>query len=1048
MKKNELFAFCFLLLFFTISDFTANSQKLQYVSGSMPAYPYSVSFVQPDGSSLTIFLKGDEYLNWAKTTDDYTLLKNDMNGFEYAKTDAGGNLVLSGILANDPGKRANEEEAFLQTITRNLGFSKDQMMNVKSKKNKSIKNINAFPSTGTGNYLMILVNFNNTTTTYTQTNFSNYMNQAGYNFQGATGSFKDYYLDNSFNQLTILTTVTAWVTVNHPHDYYGPSSQWPQLAYDAVVAAHTADPLLDFSQFDNDGDGAVDGVAILHQGPGQEATGNSNDVWSHAGDISGYLTYNGVDIGPYTMIPEVVGSYMSPIGVICHEFAHNLGIPDLYDTDYSSNGIGDWDVMAGGSWLNSGRTPSNHNAWSKYALGWITPVIINTANNYTLTNASENQDCYRIATPTNNEYFLLENRQHIGWDSYVPGHGMLILHIDGNLINSSIYNNTVNDNPLHQGIDIVEADNTLTTNNSGDGGDPFPGTSHKTVFTDGTTPNSHTWAGASINKPITNIAENNATHVITFGFMGGAPGPLTADFYADNTVIYAGSTAAFTSLSVTPAGTTIVDYQWTFEGGTPPTYSGQTPPDITYNTTGTFNVSLTVTNSVDSTDIETKTNYITVEPAPTCNWIVQASAFTTAARGIVYISIVDPVTVWCVGLNGQTGEVLREYTKTTNGSTWHAGTMVGVTTGDAPGCIAGVSSTIAYVAAYNTTTPSNGGIFITTNGGTGWTKQTTAAFSGAAAFPNVVHFFNATEGFCMGDPNGGYFEIYTTEDAGTNWTRVPQADIPANQSGEYGYTNLYDAVGDTVWFGTNKGRVYKSTDKGLHWNVYSVSGFSDFSDLTFNDGNNGIAQQVNYNTSTGAITSVLLKVTHDGGQTWASQSHGPGMYFTDIDGVPGVAGRYISVGRDMSNNYGSSFSDDYCLTWTNIDEGTQYISVKFADLYTGWAGGFNTNYSTGGVYKYQSLLSINEDNTNNGTEAVIYPNPASDVVNIKLYGVQKQQVRIRIFNLTGALVIEKNAFNVQKIYNTSVDISSCAKGVYVAVIESSGQIFKQKIVVE
>ncbi|MCX6257288.1 MAG: M6 family metalloprotease domain-containing protein [Bacteroidia bacterium] len=1049
MKNYRLFTFCFLLFVFAITGTDAYSQKLQSVSGSMPSFPYPISYMQPDGSYVNIYLKGDEFLNWAKTSDEYTLIKNKQNGYEYAIIDVSGNLVPSGVLANDPGKRNNNEETFLKSISKNLQFNRDQILKARSKRDKPTKNINAFPSTGTGKYLMILVNFNNTTTTYTQTNFSNYMNQTGYNFHGATGSFKDYYLDNSFNQLSITTIVTEWVTVNHPHDYYGPSSNWAQLAYDAVVAAHIADPSLDFSQFDNDGDGAVDGIAIMHQGPGQEATGNSNDVWSHSGDISsGNLNYNGVDIGRYTMEPEITGSYMSTVGVICHEFAHNLGLPDLYDVDYSSNGMGNWDIMAGGSWLNSGKTPSNHNCWSKYVLHWITPTTISSANNDTLYNASQNQDCYKITTPTSNEYFLLENRQHIGWDAYLPGHGMLILHIDGNLINSTLSNNTVNDNPSHQGVDIVEADNTLTTNNSGDGGDPFPGTSHKTVFTDGTTPDSHTWAGASINKPITNIAENNSTHVITFGFMGGAPGPLNADFYADNTTIFAGSTAVFTSFSVTPAGTTITDYQWTFTGGNPSSYSGQNPPAITYDNTGNYTVSLTITNSINSSDTETKTNYITVNPAPTCNWIIQASHFTTASTGVAFLSIVDPSTAWGVGLNGQTGAVLTQYTRTSDGTTWHAGTMSGVTSGDVPSCIAGVSSTVAYITAYNTTTPSYGGVFVTTNGGTSWTKQTTAAFSGSAAFPDIIHFFNSNEGLCMGDPNGGYFEIYTTTNGGTTWSRVPQANIPANQSGEYGYTNLYDAVGDTIWYGTNKGRVFKSADKGIHWSVYAVSGFSDMSHLTFNDANNGLAQQINYNTSTGAITSVVMRVTHDGGQTWSVLAPGSGIFYSDIDGVPGVAGKYISVGRDISGNYGSSFSDDYGTSWTNIDGGTQYISTKFYNTNTGWAGGFNTNYSTRGIYKYNSLLNIDEGITNNREEAVIYPNPVSDRLNIQLHGAQQQLVKIRIYNLLGELIHETDEYNVNENYYSSVDVSSYTKGVYLAIIETHKQIFKQKIIIE
>jgi photosystem II stability/assembly factor-like uncharacterized protein len=235
----------------------------------------------------------------------------------------------------------------------------------------------------------------------------------------------------------------------------------------------------------------------------------------------------------------------------------------------------------------------------------------------------------------------------------------------------------------------------------------------------------------------------------------------------------------------------------------------------------------------------------------------------------------------------------------------------------------------------STGTAGEGGIFYTSNGGSTWTKQTTASFAGTSAFPNVVHFWNDNEGFCMGDPNGGYFEIYTTSNGGTTWTRVAQANIPAPLTGEYGYTGMYDVYGNTVWFATNKGRVYKSTNKGANWTVSQVTGFTDFSNIAFNDANNGIAiQNIIANN---AITDVYFRKTTDGGSTWTTATLPSNVFLSEIEAVPGVAGKLVSVGKNLGGTFGSSYSEDFGQTWITIDTGVQYISCKFLNNSVGWA---------------------------------------------------------------------------------------------------------------
>lgn len=505
---------------------------------AVTADPNPVEYRQPDGSTITLLLKGDEFIHWATTTDGYTMMTNKARLYEYATLDASGRLVFSGIQAHNPSARGAAENAFLNSIRPGIFFNAEQIKEMKAmhkagpNRSPSAPTIGGFPTTGTRKLLLILANFSNTTTTYTQANFNNLMNQVNYN---STGSFRDFYIEVSYGLLTVNTTVTTWVTLPNTHDYYGPDYMWGEFAYESCVAANNQ-TTINFSEFDNDSDGVVDGVAIFHQGRGQEESGNINDIWSHSWDLSsaGYTvaerTFDGVQVDAYTTQPEKNGSSMVTIGVMCHEFGHNLGAPDFYDTDYSTggsyDGTGEWDVMAGGSWNGaSGTKPAHHNAWTKNYFTWTTPTVISTQQNVLLRNAQVYTDAVRYNTTTSNEYFLCENRQQTGFDVGIPGHGLIIYHVDGSYITAHMNANDINCTS-HQGMYPMAANSTtnngiMTTSSStiNTGGCSWPGTSSKTTFTDATTPWSKSWAGASTNKPLINIAENTSSKEITFCFI-------------------------------------------------------------------------------------------------------------------------------------------------------------------------------------------------------------------------------------------------------------------------------------------------------------------------------------------------------------------------------------------------------------------------------------------------------------------------------------------------------------------------------------------------
>ncbi len=474
---------------------------------AVPAAPYLTTYTQADGTTLEIYVRGDERLNWSETSDGYTLLNKDKSKY-YAIKDQDGDLVVSEVLANDPENRTIDETSFLNTIPKYLRYSQAQV-NLANELRSSSR-MGGFPTTGENNLLLILANFTDTNTTYSQSSFNNMMNQNNYS---GVGSFKQYYLEVSYGQLTVNTTVIGWVTVPNNHDYYGPQSRWAEFARDAVYAA---DPLIDYSQFDNDGNGSVDGVAIYHQGKGQETTGDTSDIWSHSFSLVGggyYVTLDGVQISDYTMQAEKQYWSMAGIGVICHEFGHNLGTPDFYDTDYQTNGsqdgTGEWDIMGSGAYNGGGDRPAHHNMWSKTYYGWVQPQELYYDGNITIPSSTSNPVVYFFNTPVNGEYIMLENVQQTGFNAGVPGNGLLVYHADENWISSHLNQNNIN-TTSHQGFYIVPAQGSVNSSYA-----PFP-TYSVTSFTDNSSPAIPSWGNYDISKGLTNITKTGG--VVSFNF--------------------------------------------------------------------------------------------------------------------------------------------------------------------------------------------------------------------------------------------------------------------------------------------------------------------------------------------------------------------------------------------------------------------------------------------------------------------------------------------------------------------------------------------------
>ena len=383
-----------------------------------------------------------------------------------------------------------------------------------------------FPTKGTVKGLVLMVQFadNEFQPDYTRELFTNMMNQEGFSDYEATGSARDYFIAQSMGQFTPEYDVVGPIKLPFIMQHYGQNDSQGnervafRMIQDACQIAH--DSLnVDFSQYDFNDDGDVDFVYVIYAGFGESYGASTNTIWPHASTLSawgGNITLDEKRVERYACSCELKytsGTQLEGIGTFCHEFGHVLGLPDIYNTQMQSRTqLGQWDVMDTGAYNNESRTPPAHSAFERYSLGWLDFIDIDTpAEVMELEELTEHNVAYRIVTPNNpDEFFTLENRQLIGWDSYLPGGGLMILHIN---YDEGIWDRNAVNNGVNPCYDLVEADGNqgqnLPTN-------LFP-TPTNDMFTDYSTPNSLAWDGTPTEKGITNIRVEDG--VVKFRFM-------------------------------------------------------------------------------------------------------------------------------------------------------------------------------------------------------------------------------------------------------------------------------------------------------------------------------------------------------------------------------------------------------------------------------------------------------------------------------------------------------------------------------------------------
>lgn len=542
---------------------------------AVPAKRVKRQVQQPDGSVLTVMLRGDENFHYTSTEDGQPLVQRADGAYCYATLDSNGKLTASAQVAHDVESRGAAELSFLNYYTaesqkvRSLGMERAKQRNARrmarlanrgvvDASGKPVRRVMAGATGGEGigvtgkrKGLVILVNFKDKKmqSKHTQAEWNDYFNKVGYNKYGNNGSVHDYFYAQSYGKLDLEFDVIGPVTVSKNMASYGANDAQGNdidpagMIKEACELAYAKEKM-DMSQYDWDGDGAVDQVYVIYAGYGEAAGGEPNTIWPHEWDIEGggySLVLGGQRIRTYACSSELNGGNgtdISGIGTACHEFSHCMGIPDFYDTAGGGCfGMDAWDLMDYGSYGGDGYEPTGYNTYEKWVSGWIEPTILTDPcyikNMKPLSDAPE--ACVVFNEANKNEYYIFENRQLKGTDVALPNHGMLVIHVDYD--QKVWFDNEVNNTSNHQRFTVVPADNKLTSETVT--GDTYPGTTKSTELTDTSKPaatlfNANSDGRKFLGKPVTEITEKDG--LISFTFMGGvnldAPQPKVMNMTA------------------------------------------------------------------------------------------------------------------------------------------------------------------------------------------------------------------------------------------------------------------------------------------------------------------------------------------------------------------------------------------------------------------------------------------------------------------------------------------------------------------------------------
>lgn len=511
---------------------------------ALPARSIPETVTQPDGTVVTVRVVGDEFYHYQMTADGIPVVRDADGFYRYAELAPDGTAVAGQVIARDAHLRTASDKVYLEQLAArkvSQGMVAQRQLK-RQQKLRSVTRRTTQATTGDDVHgLVLLVEFSDKKFDPTNTleDFKEMMNKEGYNYQGAIGSARDYFIAQSGGQFRPTFDVVGPITLDKTMAYYGGNDKYTgndSRPEEMVIdACRKVESTVDFSIYDRDNDGFVDLVYVIYAGYGESANDNAGSlddtIWPHAWYIyqgaGKEVSVDGKLLDAYACSAELqgnTGTYRDGIGSFCHEYSHTLGLPDFYDTSGSNYGMSTWSLMdygcyngpdMNGDGHSDGSVPVGYTAYEREFCGWLTIEELTSPATVSLENLADSKKAYKIVSSDKNQYFTLENRQQTGWDTYMASSGLMILKVD---YDQMIWdNNIVNCEPTRQRMTIMPADNHRSFYD--ETGDLYPYNNNNS-FTDQSAPASKTNTGLSLGKPVTNITQANG--VITFDFMGGS----------------------------------------------------------------------------------------------------------------------------------------------------------------------------------------------------------------------------------------------------------------------------------------------------------------------------------------------------------------------------------------------------------------------------------------------------------------------------------------------------------------------------------------------
>lgn len=482
---------------------------------------------QPDGTTLSLTVRGDERFHYLVTVDGVPVVRHE-GAYYYALFDAEG-FAASEHLAHDAEERTAEEQAFVESLP-DIQQAATTRMRATKRRAATRAAEPEVPTTGEVHVPILLVQYADVKFSSAKSQMEELANGEDGVPEEGTGSIRQFFVDQSEGQFLPTFDVIGPITLKNNMKYYGANDRdgydlRPQEMTEEACKLAYNNLNTDFKRYDNNKDGYVDFLYIIYAGYGEASYPDKleDTIWPHQWALEVPLMLGGVNIQQYACNNELEGhrgTTLAGIGTFCHEFSHCLGLPDFYDTseEGSTFGMSAWSIMDYGCYNNNGYTPCGYNAYEKDCIGWKSLVELKESKQVTLKPLSEDGEAYKIVNDANpNEFYVVEHVDQKGWNKYAPASGMLVLHVDYD--EEVWYNNEVNNAPRHRRMTIIPADGKLDDLTLE--GDVYPGTAKNRSLTSTSRPAAKVYTGGYMNKDITDIASANG--VITFTFQQPEP---------------------------------------------------------------------------------------------------------------------------------------------------------------------------------------------------------------------------------------------------------------------------------------------------------------------------------------------------------------------------------------------------------------------------------------------------------------------------------------------------------------------------------------------